>query len=204
MTTSSSRRGWATFCVTLAACALPLGSAQAAAGTENAATAIIEQDDGRAFDFAWDLSRQRGDDALLHLNSATARARCLRCGATAIAFQIVIRVGSPTTVAPQNKAEAVNLECTECVVVAEARQFVLVVPDPVQLTGTGRAVLSDVRDDLSVLEKQDLPPDQLHLAVETQEARVRQVLGEQLVLEADPDTGAQVLERRTLQAVEVG
>lgn len=203
MTTLSSRR-WATFCVALVACALPLGSAQAASDTENAATAIIEQDDGRAFDFAWDLSRQRGDDAVLHINSATARARCLHCGATAIAFQIVITVGSPTTVAPQNRAEAVNLECTECVVVAEARQFVLVVPDPVQLTGTGRAVLSDVRDDLSVLEKQALPVDQLHQAVETQEARVRQVLVDQLVLESDPGTDAEVLERRTLQAVEVG
>jgi len=203
MTKLSSRR-WATFFVALAACALPLGSAQATPDSENAAIAVIEEDEGHAFDFAWDLDREQGDDALLHVNSATARASCLHCGATAIAFQIVIAVGSPATVVPQNMAEAVNLECTECVVVAEARQFVLVVPDPVQFTGAGRAVLSDVRAHLATLDKQGLPPDQLHQAVEAQEARVRQVLGTQLVLESDPDTEAAVLERQTLQAVEVG
>ena len=76
------------------ACVLPVGSAQAAQ-TDNVATAIIEQDDGRAFDLAWDVSRQRGGDVVDHLNSATARARCLRCRATAIAFQIVLVSGSP-------------------------------------------------------------------------------------------------------------
>ena len=71
------------------ACVLPR---QRAGGTsaENVATAIIEQDNGRAFDFAWDISKRRGDDPVLHRNSATARARCLRCRATAIAFQIVL------------------------------------------------------------------------------------------------------------------
>ena len=202
--TTLTRRCWTTFGLALAACVLPLGSAQAAPETENIATAEIRQDDSRAFDFAWDLSSRRGDDAVLHFNSATARATCQRCGATAIAFQIVTVVGSPTTVAPKNYAEAINVECTACVVAAEARQFVRVVPEPVQFTGTGRSVLADVRDDLAALETQDLAPDQLHLQIETQEARVRQVLQSELVLKSDPSKTTQVLQSVTLQDAELG
>ena len=202
--TTLNPRVWVAFGVALAACVLSSGSAQAAADTDNVATAVIEQDDGRAFDFAWDVSRQLGDQDVTHLNSATARARCMRCGATAIAFQVVIAIGSPTTVAPQNYAEAVNVGCTECVVAAEARQFVRVVPEPVQFTGTGRGILSDVREDLTALETQNLPPDQLHLAVETQEARVRYVLGNELVLKSDPSRDTDVLESATLQDAALG
>src|SRR5215211_4571091 len=113
---------WVTLLLLAIACALPAGSAQAAS-MENVATAITEQDDSRAFDFAWDISRQRGDGVVDPLNSATARARCTRCRATAVAFQIVLVSGSPAIVVPKNTAEAVNVDCTECVVGAEARQF---------------------------------------------------------------------------------
>jgi putative peptide zinc metalloprotease protein len=185
------------------ACVLPFGSAQAAQSGDNAATAIIEQDDGRAFDFAWDISRQRGDDPVLNHNSATSRARCARCRARAIAFQIVLVSGSPSVVVPQNTAEAVNVECTDCESVAEARQFVRVFPRPVRFTGEGRRILADVREDLDALEAQDPPIDQLHLAVETQEARVRGVLNEELVLKSNRDKEPNVLERRTLQAADL-
>src|SRR5215213_9644231 len=190
-----------TLLVLVLVCALPFGSAQAAK-SENVATAIIEQDDGRAFDFAWDLDKQRGDDAV-QVNKAEARAHCTRCRATAIAFQIVLVHGSPATVVPQNLAEAINEGCTECVAVAEARQFVRVTPQRVKLTGGGRAILSDVRRQLASLEEQNLPIDQLHQAVEAQEARVREVLADDLVLRADPDTEATVTAGRTLQSVDV-
>jgi len=201
MTALNSRR-WATFGVLLT-CALPLGSAQAGTDTKNIATAVIEQDDGRAFDFAWDVSRQRGDGPVDHLNLAKARARCMRCRATAIAFQIVLVSGSPTTVAPRNEAEAINVECTECAVAAEARQFVRVVPDPVRFTGEGAAVLADVREDLEALEVEDPPLEQLHQTVETEEARVRNVLQNELVLKSNPDKDANVLDGQTLQATDL-
>ena len=200
---SGLSRRWALLAVMLV-CVLPFGSAQADSSQDNVATAIIEQDDGRAFDLAWDISRQRGDDPVLNRNSATARAHCLRCRARAIAFQIVLVSGSPTTVVPQNTAEAVNVECTDCEAVAEARQFVRVVPEPVRFTGTGRSILADVRDDLEALEAQDPPVDQLHLAIEAQEARVREVLRTELVLKSKPSQDATVLERRTLQAADQG
>ena len=199
---SALARRCAALLVVLLACVLPAGSAQAA-NTENIATAVTEQDEGRAFDFAWDIDRQRGGDVVEHLNSARARARCFRCKATAIAFQIVLVSGSPGTVVPKNTATALNLECTECTVAAEARQFVRVLPDPVQFTGEGRAVLSDVRKQLAALEAQDLPLDQLHLAVEAQEARVSDVLDDELVLKSDPGTEPELLKQRSLQAVDL-
>jgi putative peptide zinc metalloprotease protein len=186
------------------ACVLPLGSAQAAPGTENVATAITEQDESRVFDFAWDVSMQRGDGVVDHVNAATARARCIRCGATAIAFQIVLISGSPATVVPRNTAEAINLECTECVTVAEARQFVRVVPAPVRFTGAGRAILAEVREQLRALEAQNLGIDQLHQAVETQEARVLEVLRSELVLKSALNAEADVLDGRLRQAADLG
>jgi hypothetical protein len=192
-------RRWATAAVTLIVCVLPFGTAQASTDPVNVATAIVQYDGGRAFDFAWDLTRQNVDEDVRPVNSATARAQCTHCQATAIAFQIVIAIGTPTTVVPQNTAEALNLQCTYCVVAAEARQFVRVVAVPVQLTGAGRAVLDDVRADLAALEGQNLTLDQLNQAVEVQEARVRQVLQNDLVLKSDPGTEATVLKSVTLE-----
>jgi len=185
-------------------CVLPMGSAHAVTSTDNSATAIIEVDNGRAFDFAWNLSRQRGDADVTNWNSATAKARCVGCRATAIAFQIVLVSGSPSVVVPRNTAEALNLECTNCTVAAEARQFVRVVPDPVRFTGEGRAILANVRERLSALETQDLAVDQMHQVVEAEEARVREVLANELVVRSDPSEETDVLQRRTLQAADLG
>jgi putative peptide zinc metalloprotease protein len=182
--------------------AVPAAGAEAA-HRENVATAIIEQDDGRAFDFAWDISKQRGG-AVDHTNKAHAAARCVRCRATAIAFQIVIVSRAQGPVAPINEAVALNHQCTECVVVAQARQFVRVVDQPVRLTGEGRARLADVRRSLAALETADMPLDQLHQAIERYEADVRAVLAEELVLKSDPSDAADVLDAETAQDVDAG
>ena len=195
-------RRWVALLGVLLTCVLPAGSAQAGSD-ENVATAITEQDGSRVFDFAWDIDKQRGGDVVDHLNSATAKARCTDCDATAIAFQIVLASGSPRAVVPINQAEAVNVECTQCTVAAEARQWVRVFPDPVKLTGEGRGILSDVRRQLAALEGQDLPLDQLHMAVEAQEARVDSVLQDELVLKSDSDTEPDLLQKRSLQAAEL-
>jgi hypothetical protein len=186
----------------LLACALPAGGAQAAAPTENVATATIEQDGGRAFDFAWDFAKQRGG-VVDHANKAHAAARCTDCEATAIAFQIVI-ASNASSVAPTNEAVALNLECSRCEVVAEARQFVRVVDAPVRLTGAGRRELLDVRRTLRALEAQDPPLDQLHQAIEAQEARVRQVLNTDLVLKSDRSQEPDVIDAQLAQDSDQG
>ncbi len=193
--TRCARRGAAAL-LTVLACALPAGGAQASTG-ENLAQATIEQDNGRAFDFAWDVSTQRGG-VVDQANKAHAAARCTDCEATAIAFQIVI-ASKANTVAPTNEAVALNLECTRCEAVAEARQFVRVVDAPARFTGAGRRELRDVRADLGALEAADLPIDQLHQAVEQQEARVRAVLNTELVLRSRPSEEADVLDAQLAQ-----
>ena len=158
---------------------------------------------GRAFDFAWDISHQRGG-VVDNANKAHAAARCTDCEATAIAFQILLVSGAPSKVAPTNEAVALNLECPGCEVVAEARQFVRVTERPVKLTRAGIAELADVRRSLGALEAADLPIDELHLAVEAQEARVREVLGTELVLRSDPSEGADVIDAQLSQDADQG
>ena len=187
--------------LTILACALPAGGAQASTG-ENLAQATIEQDGGRAFDFAWDISSQRGG-VVDQANKAHAAARCTDCEATAIAFQIVI-ASKANTVAPTNEAVALNLECTRCEVVAEARQFVRVVDAPVRITGAGRAELKQVRRELRALETLDPPIDQLHQAVEAQEARVKEILNTELVLRSDPSQEADVIDSELAQDADQG
>ena len=198
--TRAARRGAAAL-LTVLACALPAGGAQASTG-ENLAQATIEQDNGRAFDFAWDISSQRGG-VVDQANKAHAAARCTDCEATAIAFQIVI-ASKANTVAPTNEAVALNLECTRCEVVAEARQFVRVVDAPVRLTGAGRAELKQVRRELRALEALDPPIDQLHQAVEAQEARVKEILNTELVLRSDPSQEADVIDSELAQDADQG
>jgi hypothetical protein len=201
--TGTARR-CAVAALTVLACALPAGSAQAAAyrDHDNLAQATIEQDGGRAFDFAWSISRQRGG-TVDQSNKAHAAARCTDCEATAIAFQIVLASGADK-VAPTNEGVALNLECTRCEVFAAARQFVRVYEKPVRITIAGRRELDDVRATLQALEAQDPPIDQLYQAVEAQEARVRQVLNTELVSRSDPSEEADVIDAELAQDTDQG
>ena len=140
-----------------------------------------------------------------HANKAHAAARCTDCEATAIAFQIVLVSGAPSTAAPTNEAVALNLECTRCEVVAEARQFVRVLDAPARLTGAGRRELRDVRADLGALEAADLPIDQLHQAVEQQEARVKRGAQHRARAQvATPPRSADVLDAQLAQDADQG
>ena len=203
MTRTARRYAVATLAVL--ACALPAGSAQAAAykDHDNIARATIEQDHGRAFDFAWSISKQRGG-TVDQSNKAHAAGRCTECEATAIAFQIVLVSGAPSRVAPTNEGVALNLECPRCEVFAAARQFVRVYEQPVRITRAGRRELADVRATLQALEAQDPPIDQLYQAVEAQEARVRQVLNTELVSRSDPSEEADEIDAQLAQDTDQG
>jgi putative peptide zinc metalloprotease protein len=183
----TSLRRCAIAAAALLACAVPLGVAQAQDGSigsqtgkDTIAVATTEVDGARAFDFEWSLQRQRGG-IVDQRNIANAAARCTDCRATAIAFQVVLVTGSPSQLTPLNQAVAINDQCTRCVVYAGARQFVRVVAEGTQITRDGLYTLVDVRRDLAALEGQDLDPAALTAVVEAQEARVLQVLTEELV-----------------------
>jgi hypothetical protein len=92
-------------------------------------------------------------------------------------------------VIPRNEATAVNERCTRCQTAAEARQFVRVVPQRVRFTGRGRRELAAIRSDLRALAYADLPLADLHQAVEDDEARVNDVLANDLVHGRGPERG---------------
>jgi putative peptide zinc metalloprotease protein len=201
---SSRPRRIAAALLVVGTCALPASAQASATGHhDNVAKATVQTDGAQVSDFAWDVSRQRGGE-IDHYNSAQAAARCTDCGATAIAFQIVLAWGRPNPVIPRNEAVAINLECTRCVVAAEARQFVRVLDAPARIDGAGRAELADVRHDLRALAEQDLPVADLHAAVERQEARVLDVLRNDLVLRSDADAEPDVIDAELQQDADVG
>jgi hypothetical protein len=194
------RAPWAVALLLTLACASPAGAQAGSPGHDNVASASTETDGSRTSDVAWDVTQQRG--VVDELNSATATAHCTDCGATAIAFQIVLVSGAPQTVAPRNLAVALNDRCTRCVVVAEARQFVRVVDQPVKLTAAGREELANVRQELRTLAGDDLPPGELHAAIEQDAARVQALLAADLVPKADPGARAHVRAARLLRATD--
>lgn len=171
---------------------------------DNTATAVIEQDAGRAFDFAWAIDRVKRGRDVDHTNMARAFARCTGCRSTAIAFQIVLVSGRPGRLVPRNVAAAVNDGCVECVTYAGARQFVRVTSEPVRFTEEGSAELADVRRDLRAIESQDLTLDEQVAVVEAQEARVNRVLTQELVAadsddDEEDDNGYRRLDREDSQ-----
>jgi hypothetical protein len=182
-----SRRGrWPVAALAVLACAAGVPGAaigQDERKQDNVAVAVTEQDGARAFDFSWEVIRQRRGAVDSH-NVANAAARCTDCRATAIAFQVVL-AWNADEVAPRNQAVAINDQCTRCVVYAGARQFVRVVDGPARFTGEGRATLADVRNELRAIEGADLTVDEQIAIVEAQEARVLRVLVEEVVSKSD-------------------
>ena len=179
------RARWPLAALAAIACAVP-GTAigEEERKQDNIAVAVTETDGERAFDFSWEVIRQRRGDVDSR-NVANAAARCTGCRATAIAFQVVLAWGDVGAVVPRNQAVAINDQCTSCVVYAGARQFVRVVDEPARFSGEGRAVLADVRNELRAIEAANLTADEQLAIVEAQEARVLRVLTQEVVPVAD-------------------
>jgi putative peptide zinc metalloprotease protein len=70
----------------------------------------------------------------------------------AVAFQVVVLVGSVDVVVPQNISAAVNYACVECVTYALATQLVVSTPGP--LSEDGMARLAEVWEELRAFGEQ--------------------------------------------------
>jgi hypothetical protein len=173
------RARWPIAALTVLACAVP-GSAigQDERKQDNFALAVAQTDNARAFDFSWEVIRQRRGD-VDSFNAARAAAVCTDCRASAIAFQVVLAWGDVGAVTPHNQGVAIIDQCTRCVVYAGARQVVVVLSKPSRFTGEGRATLADVRNKMRALESTDLDADALKAATDEQWARVMRVVLEQ-------------------------
>lgn len=108
---------------------------------DNQALAVNTEDGAVRYDVSFALVWADGDTAL-NRNEAYALASCRGCTTVAVAFQVVLLVGSVDVVVPQNIAAAVNYACVECVTQALATQLVVSLPGPLSEDGARR--LADI------------------------------------------------------------
>jgi putative peptide zinc metalloprotease protein len=167
--------------------ALALGAALAGAkpeaalaGGDNSAIAINTRDGSSLFRLAFKIRRVAGE-IVDNSNSAVSFSQCERCRTTAIAIQIVLVTGSPTTVTPANVAIAVNHQCTLCATFASAYQFVLGTGGHVRFSAEGNRELAAIKRELRALRGEEQEPAELQLRVSGLMNRLRAVLSTQLV-----------------------
>ena len=101
---------------------------------DNQALAVNTEDGSVVYDVTFALV-WADEDAALNRNEAYALASCRDCRTVAVAFQVVLLVGSVDVVVPQNLAAAVNYACVECVTYALATQLVVSLPGPLSEGG---------------------------------------------------------------------
>jgi putative peptide zinc metalloprotease protein len=77
------------------------------------------------YDVAYSLVTVSGGDPVQNENSAYALASCHACTTLAVSFQLVLVVGQSDKIMPINVAEALNLNCPECITTAIAKQLVI-------------------------------------------------------------------------------
>jgi putative peptide zinc metalloprotease protein len=159
---------------------LTTGAPTAASAGDNAAIAVNTKDGTTVFKVAFAIRHVMGD-VVDETNGAVAYASCTDCAAVAIAFEIVLVEGNPSTVTPTNVAIAFNENCQTCVAVAEAYQFVLGTGGLVHFDSEGNRILAQIRHELHSLRKQDLTIEQLQAELDSIAAKIGDVLANHLV-----------------------
>jgi putative peptide zinc metalloprotease protein len=159
---------------------LGLAAAKPAQAQDNVAIAVNTRDGATVFKVAFAI-RHVMNDVVDNSNAAVAYASCTDCTAVAIAFEIVLVESNPTVVTPTNIAIAFNENCSMCVAVAEAYQFVLGTGGIVHFDAEGNRTLAEIRRELHSLRKEDLTLEQLQARLDAIAARIRDVLANHLV-----------------------
>jgi putative peptide zinc metalloprotease protein len=94
---------------------------------DNQAFAVNTADNSVTYDVAIAMVWVTGEDPVLNVNEAYAFASCLDCVTVAVAFQVVVIVGSANVVVPQNLSAALNYECFECITASIASQLIVTI-----------------------------------------------------------------------------
>ena len=142
---------------------------------DNQALAVNTEDGSVAYDVSFALVWV-DDDTALNRNEAFALASCRDCTTVAVAFQVVLLVGSVDVVVPQNLSAAVNYACVECVTYALATQLVVTLPGP--LSDADMAELSAIWAELQEFGEQieGVPLAELRDRLTEFEARILDVV----------------------------
>jgi putative peptide zinc metalloprotease protein len=150
------------------------------ANADNGAIAINTKDGSSLFRLAFAIRRVAGD-TVDETNAAVAFSSCSNCQTTAIAIEVVLITGDASTVTPTNLALAYNYDCSSCVSVADAYQFVFSTGGQVHFTADGNQMLAQIRRDLEALRHENLTLDELQAKLTDIVDRLRYVLSTQLV-----------------------
>ena len=92
---------------------------------DSQALATNTTDGGIVYDVAYSLVTVKDGAPVKNENSAYALASCDACTTLAVSFQLVLIVGQSDRIMPINVAEALNLNCPECITTAIAKQIVI-------------------------------------------------------------------------------
>jgi putative peptide zinc metalloprotease protein len=110
---------------TVPAAQLPFTLPDAPGEGDSQALATNTTDGGIVYDVAYSLVTVTGGEEVDNENSAYALASCDACTTLAVSFQLVLVVGQSDRIMPINVAEALNLDCPECITTAIAKQIVI-------------------------------------------------------------------------------
>jgi putative peptide zinc metalloprotease protein len=154
---------------------------------DNQALADNTSDGSVAYDVSFALVWVTGDTAV-NRNEAYALASCQDCRTVAVAFQVVLLVGSVDVVVPENVAVAVNYACVECVTQALATQLVVSLPS--QLSQAGTDELASIWTELRSFgeELDGLPLAELRDRLTDFEIRILDVVRRDGAVDEDGDT----------------
>jgi putative peptide zinc metalloprotease protein len=151
------------------------------ATADNAAIAVNTKDGTTVFKVAFAI-RHVMSDVVTETNAAVAYNSCTDCASVAIAFEIVLIQSDASVISPTNIAIAFNENCSTCVAVAEAYQFVLGSGGgAVRFDAEGNRILAELRRRLHSLRKEDLTIDQLQAILDDMSAQIADVLANHLV-----------------------
>jgi putative peptide zinc metalloprotease protein len=101
------------------------------------------------------------------VNMALAYASCTDCQTFAVALEIALVAPGTSTIAPQNRAHALNYDCTRCVTVARALQYVFVVDDPSVVPDNIDRLMRDMERELqSIQHERGITADEANARVD--------------------------------------
>jgi putative peptide zinc metalloprotease protein len=154
---------------------------------DNAAIAVNTKDGTTVFKVAFAI-RHVMSDVVTETNAAVAYDSCSDCDSVAIAFEIVLVENDASVISPTNIAIAFNENCSACVAVAEAYQFVLGTGGAVHFDAEGNRILAELRRQLHSLKKEDLTLAELQALLDDMSAKIADVLANHLVSVGRPPT----------------
>lgn len=165
---------------------LVAGTTPAFAQGDTTAVAINTKDGTSIFRFAFQIRRVM-NDVVDQGNAAVAFASCEECQTVALSIQVLLLMGDPNVVSPENLALAMNYECTSCETLASAYQYVFTTGGPVYFTAEGNQTLADLRTRLRDLLRSDLPIEELQAQIDLLNEELAVVLAEELVAAGPTD-----------------